>query len=69
MVEIFSPFYVYPCFWLVSNLMELDYFYVLGDVLGSEHFHQFILGKEKDGDIWVNCQQLLKTLWTVTGIK
>lgn len=66
-IEIFSPFYVYPCFWLVSNLMELDYFYVLGEVLGGQHFHQFLLGTDKEGDIWIDCQRLLRVLRLAIG--
>jgi len=66
-IEIFSPFYVYPCFWLVSNLMGLDYFYVLGEILGGQHFHQFVLGADKEGDIWIDCQRLLKVLRLAIG--
>ncbi|MBJ7900327.1 MAG: DUF563 domain-containing protein [Cyanobacteria bacterium RI_101] len=66
-IEIFSPFYTYPCFWLVSNLMELDYFYVLGEILGGQHFHQFVFGADKEGDIWVDCQRLLRVLRLAIG--
>ena len=66
-IEIFSPFYVYPCFWLVSNLIELDYFYVLGEILGGQHFHQFLLGTDKEGDILLDCQRLLRVLTLAIG--
>lgn len=57
-VEIFSPFYVYPCYWLVSNLVELEYYYIIGETLGSYNFHKLLYSDSRSEDIYLNCQSL-----------
>lgn len=61
-IEIFSPFYVYPCYWLVSNLMKLDYHYILGEVFGSPSFDQLLYPDSRFEDIYLNPQHLQKIL-------
>lgn len=64
-IEIFSPNYVYPCYWLVSNLVNLNYYYLIGENLGSKHFHQLIYPDPRLEDIYLNqdhLQQLLKLI-------
>ncbi|MBL1210489.1 glycosyltransferase 61 family protein [Geminocystis sp. GBBB08] len=57
-IEIFAPNYVYPCYWLVSNLMNLDYYYLVGEIIGSKHFHQLLYPDSRFEDIYLNCQNL-----------
>lgn len=61
-IEIFSPNYVYPCYWLVSNLVNLEYFYLLGEIFNSIYFHQLIYPNSKSEDIFVNINSLLKIM-------
>lgn len=51
-IEIFSPNYVYPCYWLVSNLVNLDYHYLLGEIIGSHHFHSLLYPDNRLEDIY-----------------
>ncbi len=58
-IEILSPFYVYHCYWLISNLLELEYYYVLGEVLGSWHLHKLLYSDSRTEDIYVDKKLLL----------
>lgn len=64
-IEIFAPNYVYPCYWLVSNLVNLDYYYLTGEILGSKHFHQLLYPESRFEDIYLNCQHLQQLLLTI----
>lgn len=61
-IEIFAPNYVYPCYWLVSNLVNLDYYYLVGEIIGSKHFHQLIYPDSRLEDIYLNCENLKQLL-------
>ena len=61
-IEIFSPFYVYPCYWLVSNLVDLQYYYVVGEIIGSDHFHRFLYPDSREEDIYLDCHRLADLL-------
>ncbi len=61
-IEIFSPNYVYPCYWLVSNLVNLDYYYLVGEVIGSYCFDQFIYSDSRFEDIYLDIDKLKKLL-------
>lgn len=64
-IEIFAPNYVYPCYWLVSNLVNLDYYYLTGEIMGSKHFHQLLYPDSRFEDIYLNCQHLQQLLTTI----
>ncbi|WP_017296482.1 glycosyltransferase family 61 protein [Geminocystis herdmanii] len=64
-IEIFAPNYVYPCYWLVSNLVNLDYYYLTGEIMGSKHFHQLLYPDCRFEDIYLNCQDLQQLLTTI----
>lgn len=66
-IELFSPFYVYPCYWLVANLVGLKYFYVIGEIIGSYHFHKLIYPDSREEDIYLDCHKLAK-LMVLAGI-
>jgi tetratricopeptide (TPR) repeat protein len=57
-IEIFSPNYVYPCYWLLSNLIGLDYSYILGEMPEGYHLHQLVYPDARTEDIWVNINEL-----------
>lgn len=61
-IEIFAPNYVYPCYWLVSNLVNLNYYYLIGEIIGSKHFHQLLYPDSRLEDIYLNCQNLEQLL-------
>ena len=61
-IEIFSPYYVYPCYWLVSNLVGLEYYYITGENPEGFFLHQLFYPSSREDDIWLNPQRLLEFL-------
>ncbi|NCO76305.1 MAG: DUF563 domain-containing protein [Cyanobacteria bacterium] len=61
-IEIFAPNYVYPCYWLVSNLVNLNYHYLIGEIIGSKHFHSLLYPDSRFEDIYLNCEKLRQLL-------
>lgn len=61
-IEIFAPNYVYPCYWLVSNLVNLDYHYLVGEIMGSKHFHQLLYPDSRLEDIYLNTEKFKQFL-------
>ncbi|MFB2898136.1 tetratricopeptide repeat protein [Aerosakkonemataceae cyanobacterium BLCC-F50] len=58
-IEIFSPNYVYPCYWLVSNLINLEYYYLLGENPEGFYLHKLLYPNARIEDIFVNPTDLL----------
>lgn len=67
-IEIFSPNYVYPCYWLVSNLINLEYYYLLGENIAGFYLHKLLYPNARIEDIFVNPTELLNIL-NFAGIK
>lgn len=61
-IELFSPQYVYPCFWLVANGRSLSYFAVLGDHPEGRHLQQAFYPDPRQADLWVPPQALYQAL-------
>ncbi len=61
-IEIFSPKFVYPCYWLVSNLVNLEYYYLLGKVPEGEYLHQLFYPNPRLEDIFVDLGELKQLL-------
>ena len=59
-IEIFSPNYVYPCYWLVSNLVGCEYYYLLGEIPEGVYLHKLLYPHPRIEDIFVNLDELLK---------
>ncbi|MBF2050995.1 MAG: DUF563 domain-containing protein [Elainella sp. C42_A2020_010] len=57
-VELFSPYYVYPCYWLLSNLMQLEYYYLLGSTPLGVFWHQLLYPNPRTEDVWIDPMQL-----------
>ncbi len=61
-IEIFSPDFVYPCYWVVSNLLQLDYYYVTGTRPTGYFLQQQLYPNPRTADIWLSWAQLQPTL-------
>jgi tetratricopeptide (TPR) repeat protein len=61
-IELFAPNYVYHCYWWISNLIGLDYYYLLGETLPGWHFHHLIYPQDFSEDIVINVRDLLKLI-------
>ncbi|HEY9700544.1 MAG TPA: glycosyltransferase 61 family protein [Trichocoleus sp.] len=61
-IEIFSPKFVYPCYWLVSNLVNLEYYYLLGKIPEGEYLHQLLYSNPRLEDIFVDLGELKQLL-------
>ncbi|MBD2483561.1 glycosyltransferase 61 family protein [Planktothrix sp. FACHB-1365] len=64
-IELFSPNYVYHCYWWISNLVELDYYYYIGETLPGYYLHRFTYPRNFSEDIWIDIQPFLTLLKTV----
>jgi tetratricopeptide (TPR) repeat protein len=61
-IELFSPNYVYPCYWYLANLVELNYSYLIGEMPEGSSLHKLLHANPRTEDIWVNPKQLLHLL-------
>jgi hypothetical protein len=62
-VELFSPWYVHPLYWILSNRMGLEYYYLIGDgpKMEENYYHNWpSYGGEED--IYIDVQKLEKLL-------
>ncbi|GAB4460331.1 MAG: hypothetical protein OHK0037_07430 [Elainellaceae cyanobacterium] len=57
-IELFSPNYVYPCYWYLSNLVGLDYAYHIGTVPAGNFWHTLLYPLVRTEDIWVDLDAL-----------
>jgi tetratricopeptide (TPR) repeat protein len=56
-IEILSPYYVYHCYWLVSNLVGLEYHYILGDNPEGYFLHKLLYPDVREEDIYINIEE------------
>lgn len=61
-IEIFSPKFVYPCYWLISNLVNLEYYYLLGKIPEGEYLHQLFYPNPRLEDILVDLEEFKQLL-------
>ncbi|MEA5580555.1 tetratricopeptide repeat protein [Nodularia harveyana UHCC-0300] len=61
-IELFSPNYVYHCYWWISNLVSLDYYYLIGETLLGWYLHHFIYPQEFAEDIFIKIDDFEKIL-------
>ncbi|WP_416673161.1 glycosyltransferase 61 family protein [Egbenema bharatensis] len=66
-IELFSPNYVYPCYWLVSNLLELDYYYLTGKTPAGTFLHDYLYPDPRLADIWIDPKEL-QTLLSLAAV-
>ncbi len=57
-IELFPPDFVYPCYWLVANLVQLEYYYLLGRTPAGFYLNQLLYPNPRLADIWVDLAQL-----------
>lgn len=67
LIEIFSSNFVYPCYWYISNLLKLDYFYLLGELPIGYSLHTLLYPNPRIEDIFVNLDTL-KRLLNLAGV-
>ncbi|MBW4618069.1 MAG: DUF563 domain-containing protein [Cyanosarcina radialis HA8281-LM2] len=61
-IEILAPNYPYHCYWLVSNLAQLEYYYLFGETPLGYHLHQMLYPTPRIEDIFVNLDTLKNTI-------
>ncbi|WP_413173397.1 glycosyltransferase 61 family protein [Anabaena azotica] len=61
-IELFSPNYVYHCYWWISNLVGLDYYYLIGETLPGWYLHHLIYPQEFSEDILININDISKIM-------
>lgn len=61
-IEIFSPNFVYPCYWLICNLLNLDYYYLTGTIPGGYFLHHQLYPNPRTEDFLVNLAELKQVL-------
>lgn len=47
-IDIFPPSYVIPCFWIISNQLNLDYYYLVGEGKEIHEFEEYWKGVNDD---------------------
>jgi capsular polysaccharide biosynthesis protein len=52
-IELFAPYYVYPCYWLVASWRKLRYSYLLGQAPEGEFLHQLLYPDSRQEDLWI----------------
>lgn len=57
-IELFSPHYLYPCYWLVSNQVGLKYYYLPGITPEGYFWHRFLYPNARIEDILVDLNEL-----------
>lgn len=61
-IELFAPEYVYPCYWLLSNLMQLEYYYLIGTSPAGFYLRQLLYPNPRLEDIWLDQAQFSQLL-------
>lgn len=61
-IELFSPNYVYHCYWWVSNLVGLDYYYLIGEMLPGWYLHNLVYPQEFAEDIFIDIAKFAEVL-------
>lgn len=61
-IEIFSPNYVYPCYWLISNLCQLEYYYLTGITPAGAYLQELLYPDARIADILINLEDLKNIL-------
>ena len=61
-IELFSPRYVYPCYWWVSNLMDLQYAYLIGKMPSGLSLDRLQYPDDRLADIWIDVAELRSLL-------
>ncbi len=66
-IELFPPDFVYPCYWLIANLVQLEYYYLLGQTPVGYYLTQLLYPNPRLADIWVDLEQL-KAILQIAGL-
>ena len=61
-IELFSPNYIRPDYWMVSSYLRLKHFYIICDSLSCYPLRQLMYQNPLTEDIWVNLDSLKKAM-------
>ncbi|NJN87979.1 MAG: DUF563 domain-containing protein [Leptolyngbyaceae cyanobacterium SL_7_1] len=61
-IELFSPHYVYPCYWYLANLVNVTYYYLLGVLPLGASFHKLLYPNPRIEDIFIDLDALVDIL-------
>jgi tetratricopeptide (TPR) repeat protein len=64
-IELFSPNFVYPCYWLVSNQVGLTYYYLTGTTPAGHFLQRVLYPNPRLEDLWIDPVQLATLLQQV----
>jgi capsular polysaccharide biosynthesis protein len=67
-IEIFSPHYIRPDYWIISHYLGLEHYYLVGEVFACYPIRQLMYQTPLTEDILVNLK-FLKKMLKVTGIE
>jgi tetratricopeptide (TPR) repeat protein len=66
-IELFSPNYVYPCYWFMSHHLHLEYYYLTGSLPAGFFLHRFLYPDERTEDFVIKLEDL-KAVLALAGI-
>jgi tetratricopeptide (TPR) repeat protein len=66
-IELFSPNYIYPCYWFISNHLNLDYYYLTGGLPAGFFLHRFLYPDERTEDFAIELEDL-KAVLALAGV-
>ncbi|HEY9630148.1 MAG TPA: glycosyltransferase 61 family protein [Coleofasciculaceae cyanobacterium] len=61
-IELFAPDYVYPCYWFISNLLGLEYFYLVGKTPAGRGLQQLLYPDARLADLLIDLEELRSLL-------
>ena len=61
-IELFSPNYIRPDYWMVSSYLRLKHFYIICESLSCYPLRQLMYQNPLTEDIWVNLDSLKKAM-------
>jgi len=57
-IELFSPHYIRHYFWLISQQLQLEHYYLLGEAIACDAIRNLMYQNSLSEDIWVNLTSL-----------
>ncbi|MCU0524962.1 MAG: glycosyltransferase 61 family protein [Elainella sp. Prado103] len=61
-LELFSPDFVYPCYWVLSNCMQLEYRYLIGKRPIGQFWQPLFEPNPRLADLWIDRSELERIL-------
>jgi tetratricopeptide (TPR) repeat protein len=61
-IEIFSAYSLWPYYWVISNQVGLEYYYLIGEGLECDYLHRIMYPSPYQADVLVNLDSLLNIM-------